>query len=125
VNHLSVGETIGRWVVILLLIFPSVPLVRLWLLKSPGPRVTALERTALFLATGSQAIILLTLAWEPLLGGAGSDRRFATILINLFVMLLAAAVVMIRGRSLRWRLAFPCLWLCGSWFFVWAISSAV
>jgi hypothetical protein len=125
VNSLSVGETIGRWVVILLLIFPSVPLVRLWLLKSPGSRVTALERTALLLATGSQAIILLALAWEPLLGGSYSDRRFATILINLFVMLLVAGVVMIRGRSLRWRLAFPCLWLCGSWFFVWAISAAV
>jgi len=125
VSSLSVGEAIGRSVVILLLILPSVPLVRLWLLKSPGPRVTALERTALLLATCSQAFMLLALAWEPLLGGSYSDRRHATILINLFVMLLAAAVVMIRGRSLRWRLAFPCLWLCGSWFYAWAISSVV
>jgi hypothetical protein len=125
VNSHPLGETIVRSVVILLLIAPSVPLARVWLLKSSGPSVTVLERTALLLATCSQAFLLLALAWEPLLGGSYSNRRFATILINLFVMLLAAAVVMIRGKSLRWRLAFPCLWLCGSWFYAWAISSVV
>jgi len=105
-------------IVVLLLLFPCVPLARLWLVQATTSRVTALERTALILATCSQAIIVLGLVWAPVMG-------FATIVTNLFVMLFLAIVVMARGRALRWRLAFPCLWLCGSWLYAAAISSAV
>ena len=112
-------------VVIVLLLFPCIPLVRLWLVQSRSPQVTPLERIALLVATCSQAFMLLGLIWPRLVGAGNTDRRYATILINLLVMLLVAGIVVIRGRSLRWRLAFPCLLLCGSWLFAAAVATAV
>jgi hypothetical protein len=130
-NGHSVGLAIAWWVVVVLLFFPSVLLARLWLSQAARSGATALERTTVIIATLSQALMILALVstsvfdQDYVLGGSYSDRRFAAIFTNLFVMLLLAVVVMIRGRSLRWRLAFPCLWLCGSWLYIAVISSVV
>ena len=120
-NH-SVGQAIAWWAVVVLLFVPCVPLARLWLTQATHSRLTALERTTLIIATCSQAVIISSLISTS--GGHVLGHSYS-VYTNLLVMLLLSVVVMIRSRALRWRLGFPCLWLCGSWLYILVISSAV
>jgi hypothetical protein len=79
----------------------------------------------LLLATGSQAFLILGLLSASVLGPDYSDRRYATIIINLLPMLAATVAVAIAGRRLRWPLLVACAWITCSWGYMLAISSVV
>ena len=83
------------------------------------------ERVVLILATSSQTLLIVGLISTSVLGPAYSDRRYATIIINLLPMFAATVAVAIAGRRLRWPLLVSCAWITCSWGYVLALNSMV
>jgi hypothetical protein len=121
------NQQLIRIVVSLLIALPIVPLGLSWyrLLRPSAGGATRFEHVVLLLATFSQTFLIVGLFSAAVLGSDYSDRRYATIFINLLPMLALTVAVVIAGRRLRWPLLVACAWITCSWGYVLAVSSVV
>jgi len=117
----------SRIIISLLIALPTVPLGVSWyrLVRPSDGGATLFERVVLILATCSQAFLIVGLLSASLLGPDYSNRRYATIIINLLPMFAATVAVAVAGRRLRWLLLVSCAWITCSWGYVLAINSMV
>ena len=118
-----------RAVLYAFLVLPAVPIALGWRrvvrLRALGERVNPLAPGILALVTCSQGLLMAGLISADVVGPDYSERRYATILVNLGVMAVATVLAAIAGGRLRGPLVASCAWVTCSWLYLCAVSSVV
>lgn len=118
-----------RVIAVLLLTVPVVPVALGWVaaLRSGGEPAwrRRVQLVLLVLQTVSAAMLLTQLFTDVVIGSHFTDRRFATMWVNLVAMATAALVAIPFGGRARLALVTAGAWLSCAWFYVVVVSSVL
>jgi hypothetical protein len=111
----------------ILVLVGAVPLVFAWM-RAATPATdfsSSITRPVLTVVTLSFVVLLAGLVWRPLLGADYTSRRYATIYLNLALMLICAIVAVVRGRQHRAAVAASAAIIALEWLYLAVVSSVV
>ena len=128
-SQLSPGERIVVSIVFLFLMLPVVPIGLGWYRatssRADGKQAGFAARVVLVLVSVSQALLMIGLVVTNVIGPHYSSRRYATIYVNLGVMLAGTAIAAVTRGRVRCLLVASCAWVSCSWFYMAVVSSVV
>lgn len=124
-SRFSPAELFGVSLYFAIVFSPTVLLPWLWLQLRITP-VSLLPRSLAAITTLSHTHLLLGFIWKStLLGPDYSPRLYATVQFHTAVNLLAAVAAISIPSPVRLQLTLSTLACVLSWFFVWAINTAL
>ena len=128
-NDIGPDAQVLRAAIVCALVLPTLVIGIAWFrvsrLLSTVARGQVGSVVILILLTCSQGLLLAELVASDLFGPDYGSRRYATILLNLALMVATASTAALLGGPLRRLLVCSSVWVAGSWLYMLAVSSVV
>jgi hypothetical protein len=117
-------------IVTVLAVAPLIPLAITWRrfmrdISTEAPSFIVRVRLETILTSLSFGLLLAGLIWSPILGPDYSERRLATIYVNLVVMVLVAVAAALGARRFKLPLIASGLLVALEWAYLAVVSSVV